>query len=161
MGIPASQEIAPPASTRLPTRGPTMYPTPSRAGERSLPIPNTERPNVTPCSIEEPAILRPVCENFNRAAATPPSAISLAPEPPLAPAFSTSAVATPSGNRRSASTMSARLSGMVKRTPRMPPQSAIPIVGRNGNPAQWRRRMRAGRVKITPAASDSPAEAAV
>ena len=57
--------------------------------------------------------------------------------------------------------MSARRSGIVKRTPKMPPQSAIAIVGRNGKPCQYWSMTSAGSVKMTPAARLSPAEAAV
>ena len=50
---------------------------------------------------------------------------------------------------------------MVKSTPSTPPNIAIAIVSMKGKSIQYRNSTSAGRVKMTPAASDSPAEAAV
>ena len=57
--------------------------------------------------------------------------------------------------------MSALRNGMVNNTPSTPPVSAIDIVVRKSNPCQYCSISNAGNVKITPAARDSPADAAV
>ena len=50
---------------------------------------------------------------------------------------------------------------MVKSTPSKPPRPAMAMTQRLSNASQYPSRMSAGNVKITPAASDSPADAAV
>ncbi len=56
------------------------------------------------------------------------AAMVFTPSPPSLPAFSTSPVATPSGNFRSLSIISARRSGIVKSTPSTPPAVAMAMV---------------------------------
>ncbi len=89
------------------------------------------------------------------------------PAPPSAPALSTSAVATPSGNCSGWSMISARRSGIVNSTPSRPPKPAISVVSTYENcsqialPSSPLSITSAGRVKITPAARPSPDAAAV
>ena len=130
-GTPTRTVIAPPASKGSATRGPTMNPTPSNAGDRFIPKPKTAPPTATDRAAASPASPRPFCTRMSPAAASAPTAIRRAPPPRSVPAFNTSPVATPSGNRRSASMMSARRRGTEKNTPRIPPHRAIAAVGRN------------------------------
>ena len=66
-----------------------------------------------------------------------------------APTFSTSAAATPSGYGRLELVTSARRSGMVYITPRMPPAAQTPKLVQNGNPVHQPTITRPGRTKIT------------
>src|SRR5271156_369487 len=79
-------------------------------------------------------------------------------EPPLPPATSTSAHAVPSGNVRlpCSFTISCRRSGIINSTPSHPPSSASKNTREysSGNPIK----ISAGKVKITPEATDSPAD---
>ncbi len=67
----------------------------------------------------------------------------------------------PSGNVSCCSTISERLRGTVNSTPSKPPRPAITQTHQYSNSCQYPRMISAGKVKITPAASDSPAEAEV
>ena len=81
--------------------------------------------------------------------------------PPFSPAISTSAHAVPSGyGRVSCSlTINALLSGIINKTPRTPPASArIKIWKYLKYAIPPGRKSKAGIVKTTPAATDSPAE---
>src|SRR6266704_261748 len=84
-------------------------------------------------------------------------------EPPRSPATSTSAQAVPSGKVRlpCSLTMSWRRSGTIKRTPSHPPRSANGKIRQNVNSEPKPRKISAGMVNMTPAASDSPAEPVV
>jgi len=70
-------------------------------------------------------------------------------------------MATPSGKRMSARGNNARRNGTVNRVPKMPPVMAIKVTCHHGKRAQTPISTSAGSVKITPAASASPADAAV
>ena len=84
--------------------------------------------------------------------------------PPSSPASRTSAQAVPSGKGRvpCSSTIRAALSGIMKRTPKIPPNRAMIVIFQNegaetsGFSAAHIKRV--GIVKIAPAARDSPAE---
>ena len=59
MGIATTQEISPPATTKIPMFRPTIYPTEIKAGERSVPIPKMEppttvAPSMAACHIANP-----------------------------------------------------------------------------------------------------------
>src|ERR1700689_3331718 len=96
---------------------------------------------------------------------TPPSPnpqnTRLANDPPRSPATNTSAQAVPSGNESApcSFTINCRRNGIMKSTPSHPPNSAsIKILEySSGNP----KKISAGKVKITPAATDSPADPVV
>ena len=64
------------------------------------------------------------------------------------PTFSTSAQATPSGYGRSESVTSARRSGIVYITPRMPPVAQMPNVTQNGKPVHQPIITRPGNTKM-------------
>ncbi len=57
--------------------------------------------------------------------------------------------------------MSERRSGTVNSTPSKPPSPAMTLTHAYSKTSQYPRMINAGNVKMTPAASDSPAEAAV
>ena len=84
--------------------------------------------------------------------------------PPLSPARSTSAQAVPSGNGSTpcSSTIRAVRRGTIKRTPSRPPHTAIADISRKEGAdtisLSAAHINRAGRVKMAPAASDSPAD---
>ena len=86
-----------------------------------------------------------------------------AKEPPRSPATRTSAQAVPSGNVRApcSFTMSCRRSGIMNSTPSHPPSRASGKIRQNVNSEPKPRKISAGIVNITPAASDSPAEPVV
>src|SRR6266849_7917492 len=104
---------------------------------------------------------------FIRKVSTPPrpspQKTRPAKEPPRSPATSTSAQAVPSGNARlpCSLTMSCRRSGTMKSTPSHPPRRASGKIRQKVNSEPKPRKMRAGMVNMTPAASDSPAEPVV
>ena len=75
--------------------------------------------------------------------------------------LSTSAVAIPSGNFSLSLTINARRKGMVNSTPSIPPKPAISVTQRKSKSSQKPMITSAGSVNMTPAANDSPAEAAV
>ena len=84
--------------------------------------------------------------------------------PPSSPARRTSAQAVPSGKGSTpcSSTISAVRNGTIKSTPRIPPQTAITAIstkdGVETASFSAAHINRAGKVKIAPAARDSPAE---
>src|SRR5229473_6080542 len=84
-------------------------------------------------------------------------------DPPRSPATSTSAQAVPSGNVRlpCSFTINCRRSGIMNSTPSHPPRSASGKIRQNVNSEPKPRKISAGIVNITPAASDSPAEPVV
>src|SRR5216684_6707517 len=84
-------------------------------------------------------------------------------EPPRSPATSTSAHAVPSGNSRlpCSLTISWRRNGIMNSTPSHPPISARKKTRQYSVFNEKPRKIRAGRVKITPAATDSPADPVV
>src|SRR5271154_5438797 len=84
-------------------------------------------------------------------------------EPPRSPATSTSAQAVPSGNVRlpCSLTINCRRSGTMNSTPSQPPSSASGKIRQKVNSLPNPRKMSAGIVNITPAASDSPADPVV
>src|SRR5215472_1023470 len=84
-------------------------------------------------------------------------------EPPRSPATSTSAHAVPSGKVRlpCSFTINWRLSGIIKSTPNHPPSSASGKIRQNVNSDPNPKKINAGIVNITPAASDSPADPVV
>src|SRR5712692_2169771 len=84
-------------------------------------------------------------------------------EPPRSPATRTSAHAVPSGNARlpCSLTMSCRRSGTMNSTPSHPPRRASGKIRQNVNSDPKPRKISAGIVNMTPAASDSPAEPVV
>ncbi len=87
----------------------------------------------------------------------------LANEPPRSPATSTSAHAVPSGKIRfpCSLTMSWRRSGIMNSTPSHPPISARKKTRQYSVLSEKPMKISAGKVKITPAATDSPAEPVV
>ncbi len=91
----------------------------------------------------------------------PETAKNLIALPPSSPDLSTSEVACPSGKLSFCFTMSAERKGMVNNTPNTPPHKAIKAVSQKLKDCQYPIRIKAGKVKIAPAAKDSPAEAAV
>src|SRR5258708_21526112 len=84
-------------------------------------------------------------------------------EPPRSPATSTSAQAVPSGKSRlpCSLTISCRRNGIINRTPSHPPISARKKTRQYSVLSEKPRKISAGSVKITPAATDSPAEPVV
>src|SRR5271168_1311068 len=84
-------------------------------------------------------------------------------DPPRSPETNTSAQAVPSGNDKlpCSLTISWRRSGTMNKTPSQPPSSARGKVRQNVNSEPKPRKISAGIVNITPAASDSPAEPVV
>ena len=84
-------------------------------------------------------------------------------DPPRSPATSTSAHAVPSGNVRlpCSFTISCRRSGIMNSTPSDPPSSARKKMRQYSVFSEKPRKISAGIVKITPAATDSPAEPVV
>src|ERR1700676_902923 len=107
------------------------------------------------------------CSVFMKKVYTPPRPrpqnTRPAKEPPRSPATRTSAQAVPSGNARlpCSLTISWRRIGTIKRTPSHPPRSASGKMRRKVNSVPKPRKMSAGKVNMTPAASDSPAEPVV
>ena len=100
------------------------------------------RPTCTQNESWEPSTWNAFVKSATRPATKPPEAISRMPElsPPLLPAalptFRISAAATPSGYARSLCTTIARRSGIVKSTPRQPPQADTMSVCQNSKPCQ-------------------------
>ena len=93
-----------------------------------------------------------------------PSAYRIAcdPSPPSSPATRTSRHATPSGYGRASSTINNRLNAIVNIVPINPPSKAIIVVSSNCMSShRFGITNNAGTVKMTPAASDSPALAIV
>src|ERR1700739_1899091 len=86
-----------------------------------------------------------------------------AKEPPRSPATSTSAQAVPSGKVRlpCSLTMSCRRRGIIISTPSHPPSNARKKTRQYSVFRENPRKIKAGSVKITPAAADSPAEPVV
>src|SRR5271167_2364467 len=84
-------------------------------------------------------------------------------EPPRSPATRTSAQAVPSGKARlpCSLTISWRRSGTMNKTPSQPPSNASGKMRQKVNSEPKPRKINAGSVNITPAASDSPAEPVV
>ena len=85
--------------------------------------------------------------------------MAVIPAPPFSPATKTSRQATPSGYGNCSSTMNTLRNVIVNIVPRIPPNTAIINVSSNLISIPITRR--AGTVKITPAANDSPALAIV
>ena len=83
--------------------------------------------------------------------------------PVSCPASSTEAQASPSGYLRllSLETIKTCLIGIINNIPNNPPVNAITVVSIISNSCHIPMRISAGIVNIIPAASDSPAEAAV
>src|ERR1700689_802115 len=81
-------------------------------------------------------------------------------DPPRSPATKTSAQAVPSGNVRfpCSFTINCRRSGIMNNTPSHPPKSAKGKIRQKVNSDPNPRKISAGKVNITPAASDSPAK---
>ena len=86
-------------------------------------------------------------------------------EPPSSPARSTSAQAVPSGygSTPCSSTINALRSGIMNKTPNVPPTSAIRKISKSPGASipstpSAAHKNNAGNVKIAPAATDSPAE---
>src|SRR6516164_10680912 len=84
-------------------------------------------------------------------------------DPPRSPATSTSAQAVPSGKERlpCSFTINWRRSGTMNSTPSHPPNRAIGKIRQKVNSDPNPRKISAGSVNITPAASDSPADPVV
>src|SRR5271167_1833106 len=84
-------------------------------------------------------------------------------DPPRSPATSTSAQAVPSGNVRfpCSLTISCRRRGIMNSTPSHPPSSASGKIRQKVNSDPNPKKISAGIVNITPAASDSPADPVV
>src|SRR5277367_5037073 len=84
-------------------------------------------------------------------------------DPPRSPATSTSAQAVPSGNVRlpCSFTINCRRSGIMNSTPSHPPSSASGKIRQTVNSVPNPKKISAGIVNITPAASDSPADPVV
>src|SRR5271170_8124807 len=84
-------------------------------------------------------------------------------DPPRSPATSTSAQAVPSGKERlpCSLTINCRRNGTMNNTPSHPPSSASGNVRQKVNSEPNPRKISAGIVNITPAASDSPADPVV
>ena len=102
--------------------------------------------------------------NLYKAARPSPEKTILDLSPPSSPAKRTSAQAVPSGKGKTpcSSTIKARRNGIINRTPKIPPNKAkVAIVINEGfliagfSAAHINK---AGKVKIAPAAKDSPAE---
>ncbi|MBA7626445.1 hypothetical protein ES703_33894 [subsurface metagenome] len=140
---------------------PTMYPTESSAGLRFDPKyamlpPIAFAPSTA--SGQSPSAPAPT---LNSPLAIAALAIHKTPLPPSWPVSRTSAVAIPSGNLSLPSTISDRRSGIVNSTPNTPPNPAIIATHLKLKLSHVPIITSAGRVNITPAASDSPADAAV
>src|ERR1700722_4983846 len=84
-------------------------------------------------------------------------------DPPFSPATSTSAHAVPSGKGRlpCSLTISCRRKGIMNRTPSQPPIKARKKTRQYSLFSEKPMKISAGKVKITPAATDSPAEPVV
>src|SRR5229473_21666 len=161
-GIITSQEMMPPAKRMPATRGPMMYPTPrySEVMARRKDAPGYQLGRFSGCAVH-------ACTVFIRKVYTPPrpspQKTRPAKEPPRSPATRTSAHAVPSGNVKlpCSLTISCRRSGIISSTPSHPPISARKKTRQYSVFSENPRKIRAGRVKITPAAADSPAEPVV
>src|SRR5216684_911573 len=157
-----SHDTMPPANKIPATRGPMMYPTPRHSEV-------TAARNDAPGNHPGRASGWPVhaCTVFIKKEYTPPSPSPQntrpANDPPRSPATSTSAHAVPSGNDRfpCSFTINCRRSGTMNSTPSQPPKSAIGKIRQNVNSDPNPRKISAGKVNITPAASDSPADPVV
>src|SRR5579864_2889537 len=157
-----SHDTMPPANKMPATRGPMMYPTPRysevTAARNDAPGNHSGRASGWPVH---------TCTVFIKNVYTPPSPSPQntrpANDPPRSPATSTSAHAVPSGNARlpCSFTINCRRSGTMNSTPSHPPSNAIGKIRQNVNSDPNPRKISAGKVNITPAASDSPAEPVV
>ena len=158
--------MAPPRKTSAATCSRTIIPTPSRATDRSLPRYTTLLPTVqAPSSVPLNRPAKPASP-LNTSPNRTPSATRHAarPSPPVrVPERRTAAQATPSGNGRSAAARATntRRMGIISTTPSSPPARATRVVSSGSNRCQAPTKTSAGMVKMMPAASDSPAEAAV
>src|SRR5690625_2459574 len=155
-----SQPKTAPANIMPAIRGPIIKPTPSKAGSVSIPIAAFLNLYISHSTDDGNALTASV-KNLNAAPTPSPPNTSDAPLPPSSPATRTSAQAVPSGygNVSCSFTISARLNGIIRTVPSTPPANAIMvIVKRLGFKYQINK---AGNVKITPAASDSPVDVIV
>ena len=156
-GMMQSHEIILPVSMALDILIPIIKPTPIRDGRISTPSMAPENPLIADSTLSGKS-LRPFWAK--RYSPATPIAVKrvLAEPPPTSPATSTSAQAVPSGKGSfpCSSTITARLRGIIIRSPRVPPRPAIrvTVISFGASPNMYR----AGMVKITPAAIDSPAE---
>ncbi len=161
-GISTSHEITPPAKSVPDTRGPMMYPTPrySEVIAARNDAPGSQFGLYSGWPGHIPSV-------FMQKVYTPPrpSPQNTRPanEPPRSPATSTSAQAVPSGNVRlpCSLTINCRRSGIIKSTPSHPPSRARKKTRQYSVFRENPRKISAGRVKMTPAAADSPAEPVV
>src|SRR5271154_1058558 len=157
-----SHEIMPPANKIPDTREPMMYPTPRYSDVIAArnDAPGNQLGRASGCEVH-------ACTVFIRNVYAPPSPSPQktrpANDPPRSPATRTSAQAVPSGNVRlpCSLTMSWRRSGIMNSTPSHPPRSARKKMRQYSVLSEKPRKINAGMVKITPAATDSPAEPVV
>ena len=151
----------------MPIFRPTIYPTLIREGDKLDPIPKIVFLIVVAPPTTSDQILKP---NLVPSLAIPPIRADI----PIifklfadlsgsdsCPVSNTFAVATPSGNFSFAFKIKARLRGTVNNTPSIPPIIAILVTSQASILSQYPMITKAGMVKITPAAKDSPADAAV
>ena len=129
----------------MPTHRPTRWPTASSANDRlkSKPLAAPRLPRWKYCatSLANTLVATTIANTAETmvpaaTASRPPLLLSCAasPAPSPPPTLSTSAQATPSGYGRSESVTSARRSGIVYITPRIPPVAQMPNVTQNGKP---------------------------
>lgn len=147
-GTPISVPSTAPDIISVPMFGPTMKPMPSRLGVSDASAMNSHLPPRNDFTVATSAAnsLNPPSSRRSNAPITLVSSSSRKPMPPAAvfaeasagvassprampPVFSTCAVASPSGNVRPASTISARRNGVVKTTPMIPPTQTIRKIG--------------------------------
>src|SRR5271169_4386824 len=157
-----SHEIMPPANKIPDTREPMMYPTPRYSDVIAArnDAPGNQLGRASGCEVH-------ACTVFIRNVYAPPSPSPQktrpAKDPPRSPATKTSAQAVPSGKVRfpCSLTINCRRSGIIKSTPSHPPSSAKGKIRQKVNSDPNPKKISAGKVNITPAASDSPADPVV
>ena len=163
--MPTSQLRAPPINIRIAMLRRTIKPTATKAGDISPPKNIILSP--LRMAISKTLFKKPVKEisPLNKAPIIIPLIILFAcfASPVSCPASKTEAQAIPSGYFKLLwlETIKTCLIGIINRIPNSPPVNAIAVVSIMSNSCQMPIKINAGIVKIIPAASDSPAEAAV
>src|SRR5271163_3163659 len=157
-----SHETIPPANKIPDTRDPMMYPTPRYSDVIAArnEAPGNQLGRASGCEVH---IWNVFIRNVYAPPSPSPQKTRPANDPPFSPATNTSAQAVPSGKVKlpCSFTINCRRSGIMNSTPSQPPNSAIGKIRQNVNSDPNPRKMSAGKVNITPAASDSPADPVV
>ncbi len=159
-GMITSHDSSPPPTMMAAIRGPRMKPTPNSAAEFSSPS-SALRMNGTRACRPSGSTLSQPSRNLNSAPTASPRKTLRALAPPISLATSTSAQAVPSGygSRPCSPWIRKRLSGTMNSTPSRPPHIASRVIC--SSPGASPQRKSAGRVKMTPLATELEAEPTV